>query len=180
MRKLIYYVATSLDGFIAQNDGAFDGFVPEGEHVTDYLESFGRFDTVLMGRKTYDVGLKMGKTNPYPMFESYVFSRSMEESPDEQVTLVKENAMEIIGKLKKTESDKPIYLCGGGDLAAQCLSAGLIDELIVKLNPFLMGTGIPLFTRDISQTQLELIKSIAYSNNGVLFLYYRFKNASNG
>ena len=171
MRKLIYYIATSVDGYIAQSDGTFDGFLPDGDHIPDYLESFNRFDVVLMGRKTYDVGVNMGQTNPYPMMESYVFSRSLEESPNEAVTLVKEDAIETIEALKNQEG-KPIYLCGGADLAGQCLQAGLIDEIIIKLNPFLMGKGIPLFEGDIPMQQLELAKSTVYEN-GVVFLHYR-------
>ena len=79
MRTLKYYVACSIDGFIAHGDGSFDGFVPEGEHVAAFFESYKWFDTVLMGRKTYEVGLKEGKTNPYPMLlgfsVSYVLAR---------------------------------------------------------------------------------------------------------
>jgi dihydrofolate reductase len=88
MRKLKYYVACSVDGFITRKDGSFNDFVFEGEVVNDYIESFKLFDIVLMGRKTYEVGLKEGKTNPYPMMKSYVFSRSMKQSPDEQVEQV--------------------------------------------------------------------------------------------
>ena len=171
MRKITYYVAASLDGYIAQEDRTFDGFLGDGPHVTDYLDSFALFDTVLMGRKTYDVGLKMGNSNPYPMFKSYVFSRSLETSPDENVTLVKGGALEVIKGLKKEESSKSIYLCGGADLAAQCFHAGLIDEIIVKLNPFLMGKGIPLFEDTIPLTQLTLTKNTTY-HNGVVFLHY--------
>jgi dihydrofolate reductase len=67
MRALRYYLACTADGFIAHADGSFDGFLLEGEHVADFLESYKWFDTVLMGRKTYEVGLREGKTNPYPM-----------------------------------------------------------------------------------------------------------------
>ena len=84
MRKLIYYVASTIDGFIAHKDGTWGGFLTEGEHFADLFASFPetvpnhlrdalgvhgenkRFDVVLMGRGTYEVGLKMGVTNPYP------------------------------------------------------------------------------------------------------------------
>ncbi|MBS1811245.1 MAG: hypothetical protein JST84_23985 [Acidobacteria bacterium] len=69
MRKLKYHVACTVDGYIAREDGTFDGFLTEGEYVTDYLESFNTYDIVLMGRKTYEVGLKLGVTNPYPMMK---------------------------------------------------------------------------------------------------------------
>lgn len=173
MKKLVYYVACSVDGYIAELDGSFDSFVNEGAHVTDYLESFNRFDTVLMGRNTYEVGVKMGTTNPYPMFDSYVFSTSMEESPDEDVTLVKENVIELVEDLKKRDG-KAIYLCGGGLLAVDLFNAQLIDEVVLKVNPILLGEGIHFFSGVVQPANLGLIKSTAY-NNGVVFLHYEVK-----
>lgn len=171
MRKLKYHVACTLDGFIARADGSFDCFLAEGEHVTDYLESFKSYDVVLMGRKTYEVGLQLGVTNPYPMMRQYVFSRTMKQSPDENVTLVSENIADTVRALKQ-ESGQAIYLCGGADLAAVLLAEQLIDEIIIKLNPVLLGSGIPLFSSLIKQAHLDLISSKVYKN-GVLLLQYR-------
>src|SRR5262245_59314524 len=116
-RRLKYYVACTVDGYICKVDGSFDCFMRgglgEGGHVTDYLASFQTFDVVLMGRKTYEVGLKVGVTNPYPTMRTYVFSRTMKTSPDERVTLVTENATDVVRALKR-EPGKDIYLCGGG------------------------------------------------------------------
>lgn len=173
MRRLKYLVACSVDGFIAHADGSFDGFLPEGEHVTDYLDSFKLFDAVLMGRKTYEVGLKDGMTNPYPMMKQYVFSRTMKESPDENVEIVSEGVVEIVRNLKGA-TGKDIYLCGGADLAAMLFTEELIDEIILKVNPFLMGAGIPLFSGNIRQTDLELTDNKIYGN-GVVWLRYRVK-----
>ena len=174
MRALKYYVATSVDGFIAHKDGTFDGFVPEGEHVQDFLASYEWFDVVLMGRKTYDVGLQHGVTNPYPTLESYVFSKSLKESPDPAVSVVSENMLEVVRGLRENDG-KPIWLCGGAELASQLFEAGLVDELILKLNPFLMGEGIPLFAGVIKQTQLDLYEKKIY-DNGVLLLKYRVRS----
>ena len=78
IRKVRYLVAASLDGRIALSDGSFDFFEMAGdEHVPDFLESLKEFDTVLMGRKTYEVALKVGVKDPYPSLASYVFSRSL-------------------------------------------------------------------------------------------------------
>jgi len=174
MRKLKYYVAISVDNFIAHEDGTWGGFLPEGEHVVDYLESLKTwFDVVLMGRKTYEVGLKMGVTNPYPHLKQYVFSRTMKESPDENVELVSENIVELVRELKN-QTGKDIYLCGGADLATMLFAENLIDEIILKLSPVLLGSGIPLFKGVIKQTALELTDSKIYKN-GVLLLFYRVK-----
>jgi len=173
MRKLKYYVACSIDGFIAHEDGTWDGFLFEGEHVSDYLESLNSFDVVLMGRKTYEVGLMEGKTDPYPTMKSYVFSRTMKESPDQRVQLVSENVAALVTSLKE-ERGQDIYLCGGADLATTLLSENLIDEIILKVNPFLMGSGIPLFARVIKQTELELTDNKIYEN-GVVVLHYQVK-----
>ena len=174
MRTLKYYVACSLDGFIAHEDGTWDGFLPDGEHVSDYLESIKEFDVVLMGRKSYEIGLKDGKTDPYPTLKSYLFSHTMKESPNKQVQLVSENAGSLIRQLKH-ETGKDIYLCGGADLATTLFSENLIDEIILKINPFLMGAGIPLFTSVIPQTALELLDSKIYEN-GVVLLRYQLKH----
>lgn len=170
MRKLKYYVACSVDGFIARKDGSFNDFVFEGEVVNDYIESFKLFDIVLMGRKTYEVGLKEGKTNPYPMMKSYVFSRSMKASPDKEVKLVSENAGELVKSLKN-EPGKDIYLCGGANLATMLFAENLIDKIILKINPFVMGSGIPLFGEVIKPTSLQLTDSKIYESGVVLLNY---------
>ena len=189
MRELTYYVACSVDGFIAHNNGSHDGFSQDSEYLADIFTSFPEtvpshlrdamnirgenkcFDIVLMGRKTYEIGLKEGITNPYSHLKQYLFSRSMKESPDENVELVSENAIELVTGLKN-EAGKGIWLCGGADLAATLFANHLIERLILKVNPFLMGSGIPLFSEVISQTALELTNRKIYEN-GVLLLDYR-------
>jgi dihydrofolate reductase len=174
MRSLKYYIACTVDGFIAHTDSSVDGFSFEGEHVTDYIQSLDGFDTVLMGRKTYEFGLKLGVTNPYPTMKQYVFSGTMETSPDENVTLVSENIINFITELKN-EPGKDVYLCGGGEFATTLFTEHLIDEIILKLTPVLFGSGISLFSGMINQTNLELINSKTY-NNGVVLLHYQVKN----
>lgn len=134
------------------------------------------YDVVLMGRKTYEFGLQFGVGDPYPWMKQYVFSRTMEKSPDPNVALVSENVIDFVRVLKKEEG-KDIYLCGGAELAATLLVEGLVDEIVLKLNPVVIGSGIPLFSGTIGQTELELIDSKVYEN-GVVLLHYRVNRRS--
>ena len=171
MQKLTYYVASTLDGFIAREDGSFSDFPFDEELIADFFATIETFGTVLMGRKTYDVGLQAGKTSPYPSLRQIVFSRSMEESPDSAVELVRDGALDRIRALKE-EDGAGIWLCGGGHLATQCLEAGLIDELILKLNPIVFGRGIPLFDKNVNVGTLELAASKAYAS-GIMQMHYK-------
>ncbi|HJQ71539.1 MAG TPA: dihydrofolate reductase family protein [Blastocatellia bacterium] len=174
MRKLKYHVATTVDGFIAHEDHTVDGFIAEGEHVIDYLESLRNdYDTVLMGRRTYEFGFQFGVTNPYPWMKQYVLSRTMERSPDENVEVVSKDIIDFVRGLKEG-TGKAIYLCGGAELAGALIAERLIDEIILKVNPVVFGSGIPLFSGPIKQTDLELTGSKVYAN-GVILLTYRVK-----
>ncbi|WP_426749236.1 dihydrofolate reductase family protein [Myxococcus sp. Y35] len=175
MRKLKYHVATSVDGFIAHEDdtyGAFmqDRLIKDSEHVTDYVASLASYATALMGRRTYEVGLKVGVTNPYPNLETYVFSRTLKESPDPKVKLVSEDVTGTVRRLKEQEGGD-IYLSGGGALAGLLLAEGLVDEVLLKMSPLILGAGIPLVSSLKQVVDLEL-KSTKVYGNGVLLLRY--------
>jgi dihydrofolate reductase len=175
MRQLKYHVACTVDGFIAHGDHTIEGFIAEGDHVTDYQESLRNdYDVVLMGRRTYEFGFQFGVTSPYPWLKQYVLSRTMDSSPDANVELVSADVPGFVRRLKE-EPGKAIYLCGGADLAATLFARNLIDEIILKLNPVLFGSGIPLFSGAIMQTALELTGSRVYGN-GVVLLHYRVKH----
>jgi dihydrofolate reductase len=188
---MVYYVAATLDGFIAHTDGSYQGFPWDETYGAALAETFPEtvpahlrsaehrqmpnkwFDVVLMGRKTYEVGLNEGITSPYPTLQQYVFSHTLQASPDPQVTLVSDNAVEVVRALKQG-SGKAIWLCGGAELATTLFAADLIDKLIVKLNPVLFGSGIPLFGPAIKQTMLELTEHNSYPSGHVV-LHYRMK-----
>jgi dihydrofolate reductase len=185
-RRLVYYVACTLDGFIARQDGSFDWCLFQGVHFPDLFERFPEtfpthlrpalgitkgaqhFDTVLMGRKTYEIGLREGITNPYAPLRQYVITGTMTESPDRSVVLHKDRPVELVRRLK-AETGKDIWLCGGSKLAAAVLPE--IDELILKINPVVIGAGVPLFDGFTGTREATLAEHTAYSNGFVLARY---------
>lgn len=184
-RKLVYYVAITLDGFIAREDGSLEDFPWDDDYLADLLARFPetfpghlrsddapnrRFDTVLMGRTTYDVGRRQGITSPYPTLAQYVVSRTLGESPDPAVTLVADDVVETVRRLKD-EPGMDVWLCGGSELAATLHGAGLVDELILKLNPVLFGAGIRLLARPVPARTLTLTDRHAYASGHVLLTY---------
>jgi len=177
MRKLIYHVASTVDGFIAREDDSYDCFPlnPADEHITDYLASLASYGVILMGRRTYEPALKAGVTDPYPHLETYVFSRSMKQSPHPKVKLVSQDSANVVRRLKEQEG-KPIYLCGGGEFASMLFAEGLIDEVLLKLNPLLLGAGKPLSPRLPGAINLQLMSTKVYST-GVLLLRYAVQRA---
>ncbi|MEY4546737.1 MAG: hypothetical protein RL685_2932 [Pseudomonadota bacterium] len=174
MRRLAYYVAVTTDGFIAHTDGSVDGFLMEGEHVDEFTASLAAYDTVLMGRATYDFGRSFGVTNPYPTLRQYVFSRTLRSSPDPAITLVANNGTALVRDLKSENTGKDIWLCGGAELASVLFAEELIDDLILKVNPVLFGAGKPLFSGPITQQDLVLTGTHAHQN-GVVVLRYRIR-----
>jgi dihydrofolate reductase len=172
MRKVKYTVASSLDNFIAREDGSVDWLIMQGEHMEEFAEYSRAFDTVLMGRKTYEMAVSHGMT-AYPGMQNYVFSRTLKESPDTRVTIISKNASEFVTELKN-ENGRDIMLVGGGELAASLLSENLIDEIVLNVHPVLLGSGIPLFAEVNRQIDLELIGKKIYKN-GLIMPFYRVK-----
>ena len=146
MRELVYYVAVSIDGYIALPDGSYEAFPLEGDHMAAYVSELGKrapgslFDTVIQGRRSYDVARAAGIERPYAHLTEYVASRSETKSP-EGVTFTAD-ALATVRELKR-QSGLAIYLCGGGNLAGRLLTE--IDRLILKRNPVVLGDGIRLF-----------------------------------
>ncbi|MBD2756663.1 dihydrofolate reductase family protein [Spirosoma validum] len=177
MRKLIYDVAASFDNFIAHSDGSIDGFLTEGEFVADFLERIQSYGAVLMGRKTYEWGYAFGLQKGQPAYtqvnpdlKNYIFSTSVTFEPGDLIDVVSDNEIDFVQQLK-AEDGKPIWLCGGGELAGKLLDAQLIDELTVKLNPVVLGDGIRLFGSSQTKVNLHLIDSKPYDNGLILVKY---------
>jgi dihydrofolate reductase len=168
-RKVTFVVASSLDNFIARADHAVDWLMWSDE-VGALTSAFWKtIDTVVMGRKSYEVGAKLG-TTAYPGVKNYVFSRTMTEVPDARVELVRGDAAAFVRALKAREG-KGICVMGGGELARSLFEADLIDEVGLNIHPVLLGDGIPLFHPMSRQVDLELIDSKVLKTGCVYVLY---------
>ncbi|HEV7643206.1 MAG TPA: dihydrofolate reductase family protein [Pyrinomonadaceae bacterium] len=183
MRKIIFGGANSLDNYIARKDDAVDWLMWSDEAAEIMKTYWQRFDTMLMGRKTYEVSLKMHpqpkkstkkRSDPYAGIGSYVFSRTLKPQEHEGVEIIGSNAVEFVKDLKK-QKGKDICLMGGGDLARSFFEAGLIDEIGFNIHPVLLGSGIPLFHEMSRQIDLELLECRPFKN-GCVFVSYRIKN----
>jgi len=176
-RKIIVYIATSADGFIARKDGAVD-WLDRPETAGDYgmMKFFKSIDTILWGRKTYDTLLKFqkeGKAAPdmYGPIKSYAFSRK----PPKKVIAGFEFVTEPIDKFARrlrTQKGKDIWMMGGGGIIASFLDAGAIDEFIIHVIPTFIGEGIPLIGPGQRTVPLKLLSTKKFSD-GVLRLHYQ-------
>ncbi len=176
MRKVKYFVANSLDNFIARPNGDVEWLLNDG---TDYGmgEFFASIDCVLLGRKTYEFAVghnqppkkskqKKRKASMSLSMKSYVFSTTLKATPRDDFELVSENAGDFVRKLKR-ESGKDIWLMGGGNLAGSLLNEGVVDEISLNIHPVLLGEGIPLFGELNRQVDLELFASKTHKNGCV-------------
>jgi dihydrofolate reductase len=168
-RKVTFGVASSLDSFIARLDHAVD-WLTWSDEVSELTSAFWKtIDTVVMGRKTYEVAVQQGMT-AYPGVKNYVFSGTMTEAPDPRVEIVRGDAAEFIRELKAREG-MGICVMGGGEVARALFEAELIDEVGLNLQPVLLGSGIPLFHPMSRQIDLELIDSKVLETGSVYVLY---------
>ncbi|MET9322500.1 dihydrofolate reductase family protein [Streptomyces sp. NPDC003038] len=191
MRKLTYFIATSLDGYIAAPDGDGDYFnqyldpefieylttewaetIPTHGHAMLGLDTFEakHFDAVLMGRGTYDVGQKLGVTSPYAHLRQYVATRSLTTSPDPAVELISRDVLERVRELK-AQDGLGIWLCGGSDLVGALVDE--IDEFVVKTYPVLAGAGLPMARAGFEPRALRLIDVKGFGGGQVVTRYAR-------
>ena len=168
MRRLVYSVAASLDGYIAGPDGDFD-WVPMDPDI-DWEAFIDRFDTLLAGRKTYEV-LASGQSGAsLPELETYVFSRTLDPADHPSVTVVSENANDVVQQLRQG-SGKDIWLMGGGVLFASLLKAQLVDAVEIGLVPIILGDGLPLITHTACRADLKLVDTKPFPSGIVLLSY---------
>jgi dihydrofolate reductase len=174
MRKITFGGANSLDNYLARPDHAVDWLRWSNQAAAVMADYWKTIDTVLMGRKTYEVALRgsRGKT-PYPGMKTYVFSKTLQSQSHPDATIVADDACEFIRRLKN-EKGKDICLMGGGELAKSLFEAGLIDEIGLNIHPLLLGSGIPLFHAMNRQIDLELLDNQTFKN-GCVCVRYRVK-----
>ncbi|MFJ1754919.1 dihydrofolate reductase family protein [Kitasatospora sp. NPDC088134] len=188
MRKLVYYVAVSIDGFIAGPSGEFD-FYPEAPDMVEYLRAefpetmpshirpaIGladtpnkRFDTVLMGLNSYRPGLEVGLTSPYAHLKQYVVSSSLPEIDDPAVTLVRSDPAALVRSLKEQPGEGDLWLCGGGLLAGALMPE--IDELVLKRYPVVAGGGVPAFAGGFRPRPFAPVEMLTFSHGGTVTTY---------
>jgi dihydrofolate reductase len=187
MRKLVYFVGTSLDGYIAGPGGEID-FYPTGDTVmswlgsqypetlpTRYRQNAGiddvpnkHYDTLVMGLGTYQPALDYGIASPYAHVRQYVVSTTLDSIDDPAVTLVRSDPLGLVRSLKQ-EDGLDIWLAGGGTLAGALLPE--IDSLVVKSYPVLAGTGVRMITGGFQPTQFKPVAR-EQLDNGVVVTWY--------
>jgi dihydrofolate reductase len=169
LRKVTFGCACSLDNFIARRDHKVDWLL-WGDEVASFVKDFWKtIDTVVMGRKTYEIAVKSG-TPHYPGVKNYVFSRTLRQGPDATVEIIADDAAAFVRRLKDGKG-KGICVMGGGELAQSLFEAGVIDEVGMNIHPVLLGSGIPLFLPLERQVDLELLECKVFKNGCVLVTY---------
>lgn len=172
MGTVTLYIALSLDGYIAKPDGSVDwlSMVEEEGEDYGYADFYADMDALLMGRKTYEQILTFGDW-PYPDKPTYVITgRELKAGPEPVHRLpTGDDLLPVITSLK--QQYEKLWLVGGGQLATSLHQAGLIDQYQLFLVPVTLGSGIPLFTGQSSQQQLDLVDS-RHHHSGLVALNY--------
>jgi len=172
-RKVILFIAASLDGYIATQDEdlSFLSIVQREGEDYGYEEFIRNVDTVIMGRKTYDWIMKEVKDYPHPDKDSYIITRT--PRPDQgRIRYYTGNMRDLIRHLKLDDKGKNIFVDGGAEVIDVLLKENLIDEFIISIIPILLGDGIRLFKDNRPELQLTLVQSKCYET-GLVQLHYK-------
>jgi len=169
MRRIRYAVAVSLDGYIAGPKGEYDWIIMDPE--IDFQEMFSQFDTMLVGRKSYEAMTKQGGGGSGWGMKVLVFSKKLKQKAHPDVTIVSKDIKKQLTALKK-ERGKDIWLFGGGLLFRSLLKLGLVDSVEVAVIPVLVGGGIPLLPPPAGRAKLKLTGHRVYKKSGIVSLEY--------
>jgi dihydrofolate reductase len=171
MRKVVFGGANSLDNYFARKDDTVDWLLWSDEVGKIMADYFKTFDTIVMGRRTYEVAMASGHgVGSYGGVRTYVFSRTLKPRSTKKLEITSEDVAEVVGRLKQEEG-KDICIMGGGLLAKSLFEADLIDEIGFNIHPVLLGSGIPLFYEMNRQIDLELIDCKTFKTGCVLVTY---------
>lgn len=167
-RDVVYSVAASLDGYIADPDGGY-GWIPE-EPAIDWEAFVARFDTVVMGRRTWEVVSRDGGGSFLPEMDLVVFSRTLEPEDHPRARITGDDPATVVDGLRRRPG-RDIWLMGGGVLFRSLLDAGLVDRVEVAIVPVLLGRGIPLLPEREDEVRLRLRGQRSYPSGMVLLEY---------
>ncbi len=168
MRKIILYITSSLDGYIARENGDVDWLLQDQDY--GYKDFVDTIDTVLMGGKTYRQVLEFGGEWPYQTKNSFVFTHDVSYQSNDEVTFIHHDVVPFVRELKDKEG-KDIWLIGGSEINTLLLNEGLIDELWIFIHPMILGTGIPLFTSNSNDTWFQVNDIEEYDSGMVRIMY---------
>ena len=172
MRKIRYAVAMSLDGYIAGPKGEADWIVMDPE--VNFGELWAQFDTVLMGRRTYEAAVARLGEAAFEGMKTVVVSRTMRHSDHPDITIIPELTRDGMQKLRE-QSGKDIWLCGGGELFRVLLEMRQVDTVEVRIMPVLLGTGVALLAPPAQQAKLKLSGHKIY-RSGIVSLVYEVQS----
>jgi dihydrofolate reductase len=171
MRKLVYGVATSLDGFIAGPNGDYDWIIHDPD--IDFVAIYAQFDTMLMGRKTYEVARPMRQERGGDGNRWVVVSTTLDAAREPGIEVISSGVAEAVAAMKAEPGPTPgkdIWLFGGGVLFRCLLDAGLVDSVELALIPVLLGSGVPLIPEGRRwPLRLEECKTLS---SGIVMLKY--------
>lgn len=173
MRKVVLYIAMSLDGYIADRDGKVDwlgGHGPEEDNVDTYAEFIQDMDTVVMGWNTYhQIVTELSPDEwPYKGLTSYVITHR-KLPPADEIKFTEESPYELVKRLRNGQG-KGIWICGGGSVIQPLVQSGLIDEYQIAVIPTILGSGVRLFGEIPKEIKLKLLRTQGY--NGIMELTY--------
>ncbi|MBW4690548.1 MAG: dihydrofolate reductase family protein [Lyngbya sp. HA4199-MV5] len=168
MRRIILFIAASLDGYIARASGEVDWLFTDQDY--GYTEFLASVDTVLMGRKTYEQVLTFGEF-PYLEKTCYVFSNDPHFDTAPHAQTVRSDIKAFVEELRQTDG-KNIWLVGGAALIQPFIALSLLDELVLSIHPILLGDGVALFHQATLTTFLTLTRSQSYDSGLVQLTYH--------
>lgn len=174
MKRIRYSVAMSLDAYIAGPNGEYDWIVMDPD--IDFAEIFGQFDTLLMGRRSFEVSMSQGGGGSWPGMETVVVSRTLRPQDHPGVTVIADNLNEELNRLR-AKPGKDIWLFGGGSLFRSLLDLRQVDRVEVAVVPVLLGGGVPLLPPPATRAKLQLVGHKTYPKTGIMGLEYAVEYA---